>query len=198
MSGMGQMGNMPPGGYPNNTMSGNMGSGVQSNNNILGNTNNTNGQGNTSADSLPTTASDASGANNTSHVSGSNNPMLNRMTTSSMGGMGGGMMNNSPYGQTANPASMSARSQAGDQTGYNQGGDVPSGSDKNVLSLLLNKPSVRPQMNMNRALRPPNTQVTVHLLWTFNGPKLYSKYRDFIICELNTMYIFHWDHFHNE
>ena len=159
MSGMSQMSNMPPGGYPNNMMSGNMGSGVQSNNNIVGN-NNTNGQNNTSAVSLSTTASDIGGANNMSHMSGGNNPMLNRMTTSSMGGMGGAMMNSSPYGQTANPANITARSQAGDQTGYNQGGGASSGSDNHVLSVLLNKP-VKPQMNMNRALRLPNTQVTV-------------------------------------
>ena len=57
MSGMGQMGCMPPGGYPNNMMSENMGSGVQSNNNDHGNNNNS-GQGLTSAVSEHTTASD--------------------------------------------------------------------------------------------------------------------------------------------
>ena len=159
MSGMGQMSNIPPGGYPNNMMSGNMGSGVQSNNSNVGN-NSTNGQGNAGAVSLSTTASDMSGANNMSHMSGGN--MLNRMTTSSIGGMGGSMMNSSPYGQTTNPASMPARSQqTGDQAGYNQGGGVPSSSDKHVLSVLLNKPSARPQMNMGRHLRLPNSQVTV-------------------------------------
>ncbi|KAI6651503.1 hypothetical protein LOD99_5111 [Oopsacas minuta] len=161
MSGMNQMGNIPQGYSNDSMMGGNMG--VQSNNTMVGNGSNS-GQGNGTKVSLSTSVADMSGvsgvSNMSNHMGGNSNPMMNNLPPN-MGVMGANMINNPSYTQTGNQVSMSTRNQTGDQTQYaTQGGGVPSGGDKHVLSLLLksDKPSARPQLGINRPLRLPSQQ----------------------------------------
>ena len=152
MGGMGQVGNVPPVGYGNGVML--QGGGGMANPAGIGNGNN-NGQGNGSS----VTSANVSdlGVSMTNPINSSSNPMVSSLAPS-IGGLGGNMMSNPSY-QSGSQVGMSARTQAGDQSGYIQGGGVPSSGDNNtnVLSLLLkgDKPSVRSQMGMSRPLRHP-------------------------------------------
>ena len=162
MGGMGPMGPMGPVGYGNSSML--QPSGGMVNPGVAANGNG-NGQGNGSSVASATNVSDMGVNSMPNQTNTSSTPMVSSLAPS-IGGMGGNMMSTPAY-QPGSQVGMSARSQAGDQTGYTQGGGVPTSGDNNtnVLSLLLkgDRPSVRSQVGMNRPLRHPSQPVCIKL-----------------------------------